>query len=207
MHSRRALERALESVEDFRAPSAELEQYLTPPAIAAHVCHLAQLQGDLRGRTVVDLGTGTGMLAIGAAVNEPTRVVAIDIDDGALRTARRNEGRVDTRVPVEWVRGDVGHLPLDVSGATILSNPPFGAQRGRRGADRPFLEAASRAGGVSYTIHNEGSQSFVESFAGDRGGEVTHAFRATVPIERRFEFHDESEREIHAEVFRVDWSD
>ncbi len=57
--SRRQLARTLESVDDFADPSVELEQYLTPPELAAHLTHLASLQGDLE-RPVIDLGTGTG---------------------------------------------------------------------------------------------------------------------------------------------------
>ncbi|OVE86316.1 METTL5 family protein [Natronolimnobius baerhuensis] len=201
--SRRSLARELESVADFADPSPDLEQYLTPPEIAAHVCHLAALEGDC-SRPVVDLGTGTGMLAIGAALAGAERVVGVDIDSDALATARKNATRVDA-ADIEWVRGDGTSPPLALENATVLSNPPFGAQRGNRHADRDFLEAAAEIGTVSYTIHNEGSQEFVESFAADEGGEVTHAFRAEFPIAHRFEFHSEAESTLQAEVFRIKW--
>ncbi|MDS0477418.1 METTL5 family protein [Natrinema sp. 1APR25-10V2] len=206
--SRRTLARRLESLADFSAPSAELEQYLTPPELAAHLCHLAGLQGDFE-RQVVDLGTGTGMLAIGAALSGADRVAGIDVDPGALAVARRNERTAtaddDSAHAVGWLRGDVTRHPFAVTDATVLSNPPFGAQRGNRHADRRFLETAREIGAVSYTIHNEGSQEFVESFAADEGGEVTHAFQAEFPIPRRFEFHTATEETLAAEVFRIEW--
>ncbi|WP_254763988.1 METTL5 family protein [Natrinema marinum] len=205
--SRRTLARRLESLEDFSEPSAALEQYLTPPELAAHLCHLARLQGDLKGQ-VVDLGTGTGMLAIGASLSGADRVVGIDIDAGALAVARRNErtAAADAREHgVDWLRGDVTRHPFSVTDATVLSNPPFGAQRGNRHADRRFLETASEIGAVSYTIHNEGSREFVESFAADEGGEVTHAFRAEFPLPNQFEFHTATEETLAAEVFRIEW--
>ena len=204
--SRRSLARDLESLADFSDPSASLEQYLTPPEIAAHVCHLAALEGDL-ARPVVDLGTGTGMLAIGAALAGADRVLGIDVDADALAVARANAARVDA-AGVDWIRGDATRPPLSPSSlpdATLLSNPPFGAQRGNRHADRDFLETAAEVATVSYTIHNEGSREFVESFAADAGGEVTHAFAAEFPIERRFEFHTEGETTLQAEVFRIEW--
>ncbi|WP_306058073.1 METTL5 family protein [Natronococcus wangiae] len=204
--SRRALARRLESLDDFAEPSAALEQYLTPPEIAAHVCHLASLQGDLE-RPVVDLGTGTGMLAIAAALAGADRAVGVDVDAGALALARENAARVGATDATGWIRGDVTRHPLSVGDATVLSNPPFGAQRGNRHADRAFLEAARELAVVSYTIHNEGSRSFVESFAADEGGEVTHAFRATFPIAKRFDFHAEAEATLEAEVFRIEWGD
>lgn len=219
MPTRRSLARRLEAVEDFSDPAVDLEQYLTPAEVAAHVCHLADLQGDLAGRTVVDLGTGTGMLAIGAAWYGPSRVVGIDVDADALSLARRNAAAVLERgsergaadahgsnpPAIDWLRGDVARHPLSLAGATVLSNPPFGAQRGNRHADRAFLETARSIAAVSYTIHNEGSRSFVESFAADAGATVTHAFRAPFPIEKRFDFHAEAEATLDAEVFRIEW--
>lgn len=214
MASRQAVERRLEGVADFDDPSADLEQYLTSPELAASLLHVAALQGDLTGETVVDLGTGTGVLAVGAALFSPERVVGIDLDPDALAIARENErcvagepietGREPT--PIDWLRGDVRRHPLDIpQQATVLANPPFGAQRGARHADRPFLEAASDLGGASYTIHNEGSRAFVEEFAGERGGTVTEAFRAALPVDRRFSFHDDARRELAVEVFRIEW--
>lgn len=214
--SRRALARRLESIEDFSDPSAALEQYLTPPELAAHLCHLAALQGDLEA-DVVDLGTGTGMLAIAASLAGAGRVVGIDVDASALELARRNERTVATDATgtderrderdsaIVWLRGDATRHPFSTADATVLSNPPFGAQRGNRHADRAFLETASEIAAVSYTIHNEGSQEFVESFAADEGGDVTHAFRAEFPIPKRFEFHTEAQTTLEAEVFRIEW--
>ncbi|MFC6764392.1 METTL5 family protein [Natrinema soli] len=211
--SRRTLARRLESIEDFSEPSADLEQYLTPPELAAHLCHLAGLQGDLEGQ-VVDLGTGTGMLAIAASLSGVDRVAGIDLDAEALEIARRNERAVvggggdggGRDHPIEWLRGDVSRQPFSLTDATVLSNPPFGAQRGNRHADRAFLETAREIGTASYTIHNEGSQAFVESFADDEGGTVTHAFRAEFPIPKRFEFHTAAQETLEAEVFRIEWS-
>ncbi len=202
--SRRTLARTLESLADFSDPSPDLEQYLTPPDLAAHVAHLARLQGDLE-RRVIDLGTGTGMLAIGAALAGAGRVVAVDVDREALAVARENERRVAAGPSIQWVQGDVSRHPFSRTDATVVSNPPFGAQHSNHHADRTFLETARELASVSYTIHNEGSQAFVESFAADEGGEVTHAFRAPFPIERRFSFHTEAETTVDAEVFRIEW--
>lgn len=207
---RRTLARVLEALADFSDPDPTLEQYLTPPDIAAHICHQARMQTDLEG-WVVDLGTGTGMLAIAASLSGARRVLGIDVDADALELARRNAARIDeagAHGPLEWVRGDVTRPPVAAPGdadVTVLSNPPFGAQRDNRHADRAFLETVRSIATVSYTIHNEGSQAFVESFAADAGADVTHAFRAEFPIANRFDFHTEREATLEAEVFRVEW--
>ncbi|WP_276301059.1 METTL5 family protein [Halorussus lipolyticus] len=215
-----ALERRLSHVSGFRDPRVEFEQYPTPADLAAHLVHLADVQGDLAGRTVLDLGTGTGMLALGAAFRGPARVVGLDRDSSALEQARENEARIAgsdapaSSAEIDWVLADATRAPLCVSDSaaslareetTVLMNPPFGAQTGNEHADRAFLATASEIAGVSYSIHNAGSQDFVEAFADDEEGAVTHAFRAELDLPRRFD-HQTSEREtIDAEVFRIRW--
>ncbi|GGL57102.1 METTL5 family protein [Halocalculus aciditolerans] len=200
---KQAVERRLADVAAFENPRAALEQYATPADIAAQLLHLAGMQGDL-SRPVLDLGTGTGMLALAAALYDAPRVVGVDRDAGPLRTARENERRVAPGRGVEWVRGDVASLPVAPPEAvTVVSNPPFGAQQ--RGADRPFLAAAAEHAAVSYTIHNAGSEDFVEFFAGERGGEVTHAYRLAFPLPNQFDFHDAEAAQVDAELFRIRW--
>ena len=84
-------------------------------------------------------------------------------------------------------------------------NPPFGAQSGNEHADRAFLATAAAVAGVSYSIHNGDSADFVEAFAADNGGEVTHAFRADFDLPDSFDFHEDERRTIDVEVFRIDW--
>jgi putative methylase len=206
MASRRRLETKLAVVAGFDDPRADLEQYPTPPDLAAHVVHLADLHDDVRSRTVVDLGSGTGMLALGAALRGPARVVGVELDPEALRTAGDNRRRVGAAAPVHWVRGDATRPPLaPPDPATVVMNPPFGAQDGSRGADREFLGAAAELAAVSYSVHNAGSRAFVESFAADRGGEVTHAFEADLTVDRQFDFHGEERRDLDVEVYRIEW--
>jgi putative methylase len=207
--TRRRLAQELGVVAGFENPRAPLEQYHTPPDLAAHIVHVADLQGDVDGRTVVDLGCGTGMLTLGAALRGPRRVVGVELDPAPLRTARENERRVGARAAIDWIRADATTPPLcpdDLTNVTVVSNPPFGAQRGNEHADRAFLRTAADLGAVSYTVHNEGSLDFVEAFAADEGGEVTHAFRAEFDLPRQFEFHEDASRTIHAEVYRIDWT-
>ena len=45
---------------------------------------------DLRGSSVLDIGTGTGVLAIQAKMQGAEKVTAVDIDYAAIMTARKN---------------------------------------------------------------------------------------------------------------------
>lgn len=202
---RRAVERRLAETDGFTAPSLALEQYPTPPDVAAHLVHVAAMRGDLGG-LVVDLGAGTGRLALGAACHGPSRVVGVERDGDALRVARENERRLALPTEVSWVVGDATRPPLEreATSATVVANPPFGAQNS--GADRGFLAAAAAVSDVSYTLHNGGSRSFVESFAGDNGGRVTDAFAVAVTLDRQFAHQTADQTTIDAEAFRIEWS-
>ncbi|MFB6155269.1 MAG: METTL5 family protein [Haloferacaceae archaeon] len=206
MATKAALETQLAVVAGFESPRVALEQYPTPPDLAAHLVHVADLNGDIEGRTVVDLGTGTGMLALGAALRGPARVVGVELDRDALEIARENRRRVGTTTPIHWVQADATRAPLCPDGeTTVVMNPPFGAQNESEHVDRKFLQTAAGVADVSYSVHNEGSRAFVESFAEDEGGEVTHAFRAELTLDRQFEFHTEDRKAHPVEIFRVVW--
>lgn len=204
MTSRRQLEVALEAVAGFDDPSLELEQYMTPSTVAASLIHEADLKGDL-DRTVLDLGTGTGMLAIAAAFRSAEVVIGIDIDPRVLSVAKRNIAT--TQAAVELVCGAIEAVPIcPTEPTTVLMNPPFGAQRDQRGADRPFLLSASELASVSYSIHNAASRDFVESFAEDHGGRLTDAYAVELDIPAQFSFHDRQTAAIDAEAYRIVWA-
>jgi ribosomal protein L11 methyltransferase len=65
------------------------------------------------GADVLDLGTGTGILAIAAAKMKAGQVLAVDSDAEAVRVARQNAARNDV---VSVVRVEAGSLPEVRSG-------------------------------------------------------------------------------------------
>ncbi|MCU0632889.1 MAG: 50S ribosomal protein L11 methyltransferase, partial [Methanolinea sp.] len=130
------LEMLLSRVRGFPAPSALHEQYLTPPDLAARLLFHAHMRGDIEGRRVCDLGSGTGILAIGAALLGAAEVVGVEFDCEALAVAVENAGILGTSP--RFIQGDLRDpdLPSDLGPCdTVVMNPPFGAQNLH--ADRP----------------------------------------------------------------------
>jgi ribosomal protein L11 methyltransferase len=84
---------------------------------------LAALQTiDLAGRTILDVGTGSGILAIGAARLGASRAIGIDVDADALGAARENVTRNPGIHNVEFVEADVRDArlgPADVVTANL----------------------------------------------------------------------------------------
>ncbi len=191
----RQLEIVLEQLKAFSSPSAALEQYTTPAPIAAQLLHFAYLRGDIWHRRVVDLGCGTGVLAIGAALLEAT-ATGVDADERALEVARVNAGAVG--VNVSWVKSSIE----DFQGAydTVVMNPPFGAQK--RHSDRPFLLKATKVGKVVYLLHSAIVNDFVRRFL--EPNHVTDAIKIKLPLAHSFKFHKQEVRYIDAILYRVE---
>ncbi len=192
------LERLLEKVAGFPAPSARLEQYQTPAPLAARLLYHAALNGDIGGRRVGDLGCGTGILSIGAALLGACEVIGVDADDAVLSTARENAARAG--VGVTFLSGriaDPGTISSIGPCDTVVMNPPFGAQTVH--ADRPFIDAALAIAPRIYAIFNAGSRRFVESYIAGRGT-VEEVVGGLLPVRRTFSFHTRDVREIAVEI-------
>ena len=85
------LEMLLSQIEPHPSPKPSLEQYTIPADIAATMLHIAAYSyGDIVGKTVLDLGCGTGRLALGAAFLGAKQVVGVDIDKDAIKMAFEN---------------------------------------------------------------------------------------------------------------------
>jgi SAM-dependent methyltransferase len=69
----------------------------------------ARLLGDVRGRTVLEVGCGAAMCARWLA-GQGARPVACDVSAGMLRHAREGAGRTGVRVPL--VQADAQYLPF-----------------------------------------------------------------------------------------------
>ena len=85
------------------------------------------------GATIVDVGTGSGCLAIALATILPqARILAIDRSQDALAVAMSNASKHAVRGRIQWFHGDLLEpLREQGIGATvdvILSNPPYIAE-------------------------------------------------------------------------------
>ena len=80
---------------------------------STRLCLRALQALPLEDRSVLDLGTGSGVLAIAAALRGGRRVLAVDVDRDALETARANVVLNDVEHLVQVRRADAGEAGLE----------------------------------------------------------------------------------------------
>jgi putative methylase len=194
---KKKLEILLEKVESFEKPIARLEQYVTPANIAAEVLYYAYLKGDIEGKIVFDLGCGTGKFAIGAALLGAREVRGFDVDEEALKVAKKNAEKLARQIA--WVKSDV----KDIKGScdTVIQNPPFGVKKEK--ADRVFLKKALELGRVIYSMHKAETREFVTRYAEKLGGIITDVKRVEFLLPHSYKFHKKEKKKISVDVYRI----
>jgi len=207
------LELFLSKIEPHPSPNASFEQYTVSAAVAATMLYMAAYSNDdIIGKTVLDLGCGTGRLALAASYLGAKGVVGVDIDKIAIKTASENSKKAGLKTNVQWVVGDVSAITGSFD--TVLQNPPFGVQK--RSADRRFLEKALEVGNAVYSLHNHpyGDKQlltrlragagllqiepspFILRFVEEHGGKIEAAYALPLVIPHMFDFHTKARHEI-----------
>lgn len=194
----RDLEATLQNVCSFQQPRAELEQYPTSPHLASHLVHVMHsCYDDVEGRLVCDLGCGTGILAIGAAVLGAEQVVGVDIDEKALSIASSNVADYELQHVIDLLCIDLAnsqqwalinaHKKFD----TVVMNPPFGTKR--KGIDILFLVTAlNLAQNAVYSMHKSSTRDFIQRKSAKWGIEAT----VSQPGICRFQYRLSAERHM-----------
>jgi putative methylase len=179
----------------------------------------AYANDDVNGKTVLDLGCGTGRLAIGASYLGAKTVVGIDIDKLAIRTAVENALKTVHAGRVQWIMGEINSIVGRFD--TVLQNPPFGVQT--READRAFLEKALEVGDSVYSLHNhpvtdrhlikqlkasngflEVSPSpFLEKFVSKNNGIVKSVYAMLMTIPKMFDFHTKLKHDFVVDLYVI----
>jgi ribosomal protein L11 methyltransferase len=92
---------------------------------STRLCLEALVERPPAGRSVLDLGTGSGILAIAAARLGAAQVLALDIDPVATRVAAENvaQNGVEGQVTVATGAIDAAAGPYDAIVANILAEP------------------------------------------------------------------------------------
>jgi putative methylase len=179
-------EKLLQNITPIENPRSELEQYSTPANIAADILWIAYYNSDINDKTVFDLGCGTGIFTIGAALLHANYVVGIDIDESLINIAKQTAKKFS--VSVEFVPSDIEKF--ECQGDTVIMNPPFGSQYPNRNADQKFLQKAIKISSSIYSLHLTKSADFIRKFFSYQRWEIFREKHYRFPIKASFSFHE-----------------
>lgn len=213
------LERFLTTIPPNPSPQASLEQYTISEHVAADILYLAAYaNGDIVGKNVLDLGCGTGRLALGAAFLGAKTVVGVDVDENAVGIAAETAEKAELKTVTNWIVGDIEAVVGKFD--TVVQNPPFGVQT--RGADRKFLAKALEVADSIYSLHNHPEtderlirrlksihdtflqvepSAFIKKYVAERGGTILAVYPLLMPIPHMFEFHKKTKRDIIVDLY------
>jgi putative methylase len=213
------LELFLSQIEPPPTPKPSFEQYTIPANVAATILYLAAYTyNDIVNKTVLDLGCGTGRLALGAAFLGAKYVVGVDIDKSAVKMAFENSLKANLKEKVDWINADIDVIQGNFD--AILQNPPFGVQKPR--ADRKFLQKALETGKVVYSLHKSPKKDkafvkkvkarkngimpiapspFFKKFIEVHGGKIRGVYATVMMIPHMFSFHTKKKHEFVAELY------
>ncbi|MFQ6064494.1 MAG: METTL5 family protein [Candidatus Bathyarchaeia archaeon] len=197
------LEKAIVGIKPHPEPKAYLEQYTITPQVAAEILFIAAyIYDDIIDKRVIDLGCGTGRLAIGAALLGARETIGVDVDRAAVRLAGKNAEDVGMEEKTLWIAADIGAIRGTFD--TVLQNPPFGVQRRR--ADRKFIRKALELGDRIYSLHKGGERNreFIKTFIEKHGGRVKGISPMKIDIPWLFKFHTKKRRSVNVDLYRIE---
>ena len=183
---KKQLEMILQKIPSFEKPIVNLEQYQTPAEIAADILFIAYQFGDIENKTVLDLGCGTGIFSIGAKIMGAKKVIGVDIDNNCLKVARNYTKEIKEKIT--YINKDIRDIKINCD--TVIMNPPFGAQKNNKKADRRFIEKGFEIASVIYSIHLLKTIPFIEKMVNSLVGEIDFYKKYNFPIKYTYVFHD-----------------
>jgi putative methylase len=204
---KKQVEIVLSQLKENPDPRVELEQYTIPGELAAQIINIAYMLGDIKDKIILDLGCGTGRLAIGSILMGAKKVVGVDSDEKVLNIAKENikTGEKMTKMKihkkVEFFCKDVSNIKERVD--TVVQNPPFGIQKLH--ADRIFVKKALECGKRIYSLHRhyEKSREFLTKFIEKNGGKVEKIIKFKFRIPYMFKFHKKPYVRYEVDLFII----
>lgn len=203
------LEEFLQTVDGFEKPKVYLEQYITPSHIAARVLYSIQTNyDDLENKLVLDLGSGPGMLSIGAALLGANYVVGVELDLDAIKVFQENVRGFELE-NVDCVQWDV--LSLDglcniLKFDTVLMNPPFGTKQ-NNGVDMNFLRIALKIAKQSvYSLHKTATRDHIKKKAVEWNVKACVVAELRYNLPRTYKFQKRTSVDIAVDLWRFDVS-
>ena len=199
------LEMRLQSIPAHPKPKVHLEQYTTPSIIASDLVWNAFSLDDIDGKTIFDLGCGTGIFTIASALMGAELAVGVDIDPDSIDLARDMSYNLNAD-NVKFIKEDIADFNCSHNVDTVFQNPPFGSQRkSDSGQDLKFVKKAiDLETDVLYSFHMASTEKFLMDYYKENNLNITHVFRYSFPIPKIYDFHTKDNQNVNVIVLRAE---
>jgi len=195
----------LSKLKTFSSPDLMAEQYATDSEIAAEVLWNAFYLYDIENKIIADLGSGTGILGLGALLLNAKKVFFVESDKNSTKTAKENLKFLEEKIGIKlakkaiFLNKNIDNFNEKVD--TIIQNPPFGTKQ--KHADKMFLEKAFSITKIIYSFHKLETAVFVNKISEDYGFEITHLWKFDFPIKATYSFHRKRIQRIKVGCWRI----
>ena len=184
----------LSMLKGFAKPKVRAEQYMTDSEVAAEALWHAYMAGHIEEKVVADLGSGTGILGLGALLLGAKSVFFVEKDKGAMQLCLENYERLKSDPGVKgepvFLRADINDFDETVD--VVVENPPFGTKQ--KHADIMFLEKAFKLAPIVYSFHKTATLGFIASSSEKHGFGIMDRLDFSFPLKQTAAHH---RRRIH----------
>jgi len=209
VRTRRELAIFLSQLEVFEKPNVRLEQYPSDGQVAATLLWQAAINGDIEDKHILDLGSGTGILGIGALLLGAKKVTFVDIDPSVLKILKKNfeflkeNWEIDIKNKWEFVNTTVESLMIKQDeNMVVIMNPPFGTKA--KHADKKFLETAIKYSPSIYSMHKTSTKGFLEAFSKDNNYDLYWVEDMSFPIKQTMAEHRKKIERIKVSIIGME---
>ena len=205
------LECELEQLRKVPSPKPSLEQYQTSAKIAAFlIWEICEHYGDIKDKTVLDLGCGNGILGIACLLLGAKFVLEVDVDSESLEVAEQNAMDLGfSSKEILFTQQDVRSFSMENFDAleskerfdTAVINPPFGS-RGQVGIDTIFVQKALENADIVYSMHKTSTRDYWLRKKRQWGVDVTLITELKFNINDSFKFHRKDSRDLKVDLLQ-----
>ncbi|MHA1832231.1 MAG: METTL5 family protein, partial [Candidatus Helarchaeota archaeon] len=199
--SKKHLKIILEELDIYKNPNFKLEQYPIDSNCAADVLFIADMSfGDIQDKILIDLGCGTGILSIGAALLGAKKVYAVDLDRNAILIGKNNAKKLGLNKKIKWFVSNIEDF--NKKGDTVVQNPPFGI-RSKKHMDIIFLKRAISLGKICYSIHKKGEKNrmFLTKYINNLNATISNIIPLKIKVPKLYNFHVKEKVEIDVDLY------
>ena len=204
MITKKQLAIVLSKLKNFEKPKLLLEQYATNSEIASEILWNAYMNNEIQNKTVADLGSGTGILGIGALILGAKEAYFVEINKEALEISKENLKRVKKEIKIKgkshFFNEDVSKFNKKID--LVIENPPFGTKNEH--ADKKFLEKAFSISNNIYSFHKTTSKKFIEAISKDYNFKIKNVWNYNFPLKSTYNFHKKRIQRIEVSCWKLE---